>query len=215
VTLNLRKVTADGEPVALVVQRDDAAIQKKAEGFVTAYNALAQQIKTLGRYDAATRTAGPMLGDSLLRGVDTQLRRILSEPVPGTSGNYRTLTSLGISVTTTGSLQLDAAKFNEALAADPQAVNRIFSSESGVGVRVSEYLGDRLSSKGEFAARNERIDTQRRRLEQEKEALDVRMQAVQRRYMKQFTAMDGLLAQMQSTSSYLSQQLDSLARSNR
>lgn len=212
VTLNLRKVTAQGEPVTLTIERDDAAIQKKVEAFVASYNSLAQQIKTLGRYDAATKTAGPMLGDSLLRGVDTQLRRILSEPVPGTTGNYRTLTSLGISVTTSGTLQLDAAKFKEALAADPQAVDRVFSSESGVGVRVAEYLNDRLSSSGEFAARNARIDTQRRRLDQEKEALDVRMRAVQQRYLKQFTAMDGLLAQMQSTSSYLSQQLDSLAK---
>jgi len=211
VTLNLKKATA-GETVALVVERDDAAIQKKAEGFVNAYNALAQQIKTLGRYDAATRVAGPMLGDSLLRGLDTQLRRILSDPVPGTTGNYRTLTSLGISVTSTGSLQLDAAKFNEALAADPQAVNRVFTSESGVGVRVAAYLDERLSSNGEFATRNARIDGQRRRLEQEREALDARMLVVQQRYLKQFTAMDGLLAQMQSTSSYLSQQLEGLAK---
>jgi len=212
VTLNLKKVTAEGEPVSLAVERDDAAIQKKVEAFVASYNSLAQQVKTLGRYDAATKTAGPMLGDSLLRGVDTQLRRILSEPVPGTTGNYRTLTSLGISVTAAGTLQLDAAKFKEALAADPQAVNRVFSSESGVGVRVAEYLDGRLSSSGEVAARNARIDTQRRRLDQEKEALDVRMRAVQQRYLKQFTAMDGLLAQMQSTSNYLSQQLDSLAK---
>jgi flagellar hook-associated protein 2 len=215
VTLNLKKVTAENEPVALAVERDEAAIQKRVEAFVTAYNALAQQIKTLGRYDTTTKTAGPMLGDSLLRGVDTQLRRILGEPVPGTTGNYRTLSSLGISVTTTGSLQLDAAKFKEALAADPQAVNRIFASESGVGARVADYLEGRLSSSGEVAARNTRIDSQRRRLEQEKVALDVRMQAVQKRYLKQFTAMDGLLAQMQSTSSYLSQQLDSLAKSTR
>ncbi len=212
VTLNLKKVTAEGEPVTLTIERDDAAVLKKVEAFISSYNSLVQQIRTLGRYDASTKTAGPMLGDSLLRGVDTQLRRILSEPVPGTTGDYRTLTSLGISVTPTGTLQLDNAKFNEALAADPQAVNRVFSSESGVAVRVAEYLDGRLSSSGEFAARNARIDTQRRRLEQEREALDVRMRAVQQRYLKQFTAMDGLLAQMQSTSNYLSQQLDSLAK---
>lgn len=212
VTLNLKKVTAEGEPVTLTIERDDAAVLKKVEAFISSYNSLVQQIRTLGRYDASTKTAGPMLGDSLLRGVDTQLRRILSEPVPGTTGDYRTLTSLGISVTPTGTLQLDNAKFNEALAADPQAVNRVFSSESGVAVRVAEYLDGRLSSSGEFAARNERIETQRRRLDQERQALDVRMRAVQQRYLKQFAAMDGLLAQMQSTSNYLSQQLDSLAK---
>src|SRR5690606_13398510 len=157
VTLTLKKITPEGELVSLAVQRDDAAIQKKAESFVSAYNALAQQVAALGRYDAATKTAGPLLGDSMLRNVDTQLRRMLSEPVPGTTGSYRTLTSLGIEVTVSGTLQLDSTKFKEALAADPDAVSRVFSSESGVAVRMSQFLDERLSSSGEFAARNERI----------------------------------------------------------
>jgi flagellar hook-associated protein 2 len=211
VTLSLKQVTEGVSTVSLVVERDEAAIQKKAGNFVTAFNAVAQQVKTLGRYDAATRTAGTLLGDSLLRGIDTQLRRMLSEPVAGTSGSYRTLTSLGIELTATGTLQLDAAKFSAALAADPDAVGRVFSSESGVAVRVADYLEDRLASGGEFAARDERIASQRRRLEQDREALDTRMLVLQQRYLKQFTAMDTMLAQLQSTSSYLTQQLESLA----
>lgn len=213
VTLTLKRATEPDATVALAVARDDAAIQKKAETFVAAYNALAQQIKTLGRYDAATQTAGPLLGDALLRGVDTRMRRILAEPVAGAGGAYTTLASLGIAVTVQGTLQLDAPKFRRALAADPEAVNRVFSSaDSGVAVRVSDYLGARLSSGGEFAARDERITTQRRRLEQDRQALDARMLVVQQRYLKQFTAMDTMLAQLQSTSSYLTQQLDSLSK---
>lgn len=211
VTLNLKKPTPDGETVALAVARDDTAIQRKAESFVAAWNTLAQQMTTLGRYDSTTRTAGPMLGDSLLRGIDTQLRRMLTEPVPGTSGNYRTLTSLGISMTGSGTLQLDAARFNQALAADPEAVGAVFSSESGVAVRMAEFVDERLSSDGEFAARDERIGTQRRRLDQDRVALEARMQVIQQRYLKQFTAMDAMLAQLQSTSSYLAQQLESLS----
>jgi flagellar hook-associated protein 2 len=211
VTLNLKKVTAGTDTVSLAVQRDDAAIQKKAENFVAAFNAVAQQVKSLGRYDAATKTAGTLLGDSLLRGIDTQLRRMLSEPVAGTTGSYRTLTSLGIELTANGTLQLDAAKFKAALAADPDAAGRVFSSESGVAVRMSTFLDERLASSGEFAARDERLSTQRRRLEQDREALDARMLVLQQRYLKQFTAMDTMLAQLQSTSSYLTQQLEGLA----
>jgi flagellar hook-associated protein 2 len=211
VTLTLKELTPEGETISLSVQRDDAAILKKAESFVTAYNALAQQISTLGRYDAATKTAGPLLGDSMLRSMDSQLRRMLSEAVPGTTGEFRTLTSLGIEMTATGTLQLDSAKFQKALSADPDAVSRVFSSESGVAFRVSQYLGDRLSVSGEMAARDDRITSQRRRLDQEREALETRMQAVQQRYLRQFTAMDSLLAQMQNTSGYLTQQLEALA----
>jgi flagellar hook-associated protein 2 len=211
VTLSLKQATPDGETVALAVARDDSAIQKKAESFVAAWNTLAQQIATLGRYDAATKSAGPMLGDSLLRGIDAQLRRMLTEAVPGTSGAYRTLNSLGISLTASGTLQLDPAKFNQALAADPDAPAAVFSSESGVAVRMAAFIDERLASDGEFAARDERIGTQRRRLEQEQAALEARMLVIQQRYLKQFTAMDAMLAQLQSTSSYLTQQLESLS----
>lgn len=212
VTLNLRKATPVGETVSLAVERDDNAIKGRIEGFVSAWNTLAQQIRTLGRYDATTKQAGPMLGDSLLRGVETQLRRMLAEPVAGTTGSFRTLSSLGVELTETGTLKLDPARLQAALAADPAAVSRVFSSGSGVAVRVMEYLDARLSSDGEFAARDARISTQRRRLEAEKQALDARMLLVQQRYMRQFTAMDGMLAQLQSTSSYLSQQLEGLAK---
>src|SRR5690606_10500633 len=119
VTLNLKKVTPEGETIVLDVARDEEAILRKAESFVSAYNMLAQQIASLGRYDAATRTAGPMLGDSLLRGIDTQLRRMLSEPVAGMQGRYRTLTNLGIEMTQEGTLKFDHAKFRQALADDP------------------------------------------------------------------------------------------------
>jgi flagellar hook-associated protein 2 len=211
VTLSLKRATEVGETISLQVERDEAAIQKKAENFVAAFNAVAQQVKSLGRYDAATKTAGTLLGDSLLRGVDTQLRRMLSDPVAGTTGSHRTLTSLGIELTATGTLQLDATKFRAALAADPDAVGRVFSSESGVAVRMSAFLDERLASSGEFAARDQRISSQRQRLEQDREALAARMVVLQQRYLKQFTAMDTMLAQLQSTSSYLTQQLEGLA----
>lgn len=214
VTLNLKKVTPDGETVGLGIERDDAAIQKKAEAFVASYNTLAQQMATLGRYDAATQTAGPMLGDSLLRGLESQLRRLVTDPVAGASASHRTLSSIGISFTPTGTLQLDATRFKDALAADPDAVNRVFASEDGVAGKITKFLDDRLASNGEFATRDARITTERKRIAEDKEALEARMVVIQQRYLRQFTAMDTMLAQLQSTSSYLTQQISSLSKIN-
>jgi flagellar hook-associated protein 2 len=42
--------------------------------------------------------------------------------------------------------------------------------------------------------------------------LEARMQLIQERYLKQFTALDALLSQLQSTSTYLSQQLQGLSQ---
>jgi flagellar hook-associated protein 2 len=214
VTLNLKKAEV-GKLVALDVSRDDAAIQTKAQAFVNSYNTLAQQIATLSRYDATTKTAGPLLGDAMLRGLDTQLRRTLSSVVPGTSGTYTTLASIGISATVNGTLQLDATRLSNALAADPTAVSKVFASESGVAVRLSAFVEQKLSSTGELAARNNGIAAQRKDLQKRADALDARMQVLQERYMKQFTAMDTMLSQLQSTSSYLTQQLSGLQNLNK
>lgn len=210
VTLNLKKVTESGETVSLAIELDSAGIQKKAEAFVASYNSLAQQIESLGKYDAATEKAGPLLGDSLLRGIDSQLRRLVSEPVAGLPGPYNMLAGLGISMDVKGRLTLDADKFKAALAADPGAVDRVFTSENGVATRAATFLDARLSATGEFATRDERITTERRRITQERESLDARMLVIQQRYLKQFSGMDSMLAQLQTTSTYLTQQLAAL-----
>lgn len=215
VTLNL-KTAEQGTQVSLSVERDDSTIQKRAESFVSAYNALAQQIASLSRYDATTKTAGPLLGDSMLRGLDSQMRRILSATVSGAAGDYTTLASLGITTTGSGTLQLDSKRFRDALDADPVGVAQVFSAaESGVAVRMSTFLDAKLSSTGELASRDQRIAAKRRDLQDQTAALDARMQVLQERYMKQFSALDAMLAQMQSTSGYLAQQLTALSNLNR
>jgi flagellar hook-associated protein 2 len=211
VTLVLKQANDSGETVALDVARDDAAIQSKAQNFVNSYNALIKQVKTLGGYDATTKTGGPLLGDSLLLGVDSQIRRFIADPVTGATGNYRTLATLGITTGADGTLSLDSTKFQKALAADPLSVNNVFSSTNGVAVKIGKYLDDRLASTGEIASRNTSLSTQQKDLEKQRDALDARMVVVQERYMKQFTALDSLLSQLQTTSSYLTQQMQGLS----
>lgn len=200
-----------GVTAALDVSRDDAGARSRVDGFITAYNALATQVKALGAYDAATKTAGPMLGDSLLRGIETQMRRLVGDPVSGLQGAYQSLSSIGVSMTLSGTLELDATRFNAAVAADPGAPGRVFASESGVAVRLGQFVSAKLSAGGELAARNDSISAQLRDLGRQRDALDARMQVVQARYQRQFNAMDTLLGQLQSTSGYLAQQLQGLA----
>jgi flagellar hook-associated protein 2 len=210
VTLSLT-AAEPGEVVAVDVTRDDTAMKGKIETFVGAFNALANQVKVLGAYDAATETAGPLLGDAMLRGIDAQLRRMLSDPVAGVPGNP-TLSSLGISTTADGTLKLDGDKLTKALAADPGALTKVFSSENGVATRLNTYLTARLSTTGEIASRNTSISERLKDVTKQQKALEARMEVIQARYMKQFSALDSLLTNLQSTSTYLTQQFDGLSK---
>lgn len=213
VTLNL-KAAEVGKVVSLSIERDDSGTRAKVDGFIEAYNALAMQVKALGAYDAATRMAGPLIGDSLLRNIDNQLRRLVTDPVAGVAGNYQTLASLGITLDVSGTLTLNSARYEAAVAADRGAVGRLFSSEQGIAQRLDRFLDERLSSTGELASRTSGINDRIKDVGKQREALDARMQLIEQRYMRQFSALDTMLSQLQTTSSYLTQQLQGLQNLN-
>ncbi len=215
VTLTLKKAEP-GVTDILAVTNDDAAVQTKASTFVTAYNALASQIAKLRSFDAATRKAGPLLGDSMLLNIESQLRRMVSNPVTGATSPYTSLASVGIAFGTDGTMALDAARFQTAMTANSTAVSVLFGSTDGVAAQLDKFVEAQLSSAGAIAGRTAGIDVQRKDLVSRQAALNERMVVFQTRYQKQFTALDSMLSQLQSTSSYLTQQLaqsTSLAKS--
>lgn len=205
------KQAETGAMTSMSIAVDNAGIREKAQKFVTAYNVVANQISKLRSYNPETRAAGPLLGDAMLRGLETQMRRILADPVSGLGDSaYNTLASLGITTNTDGTLALDATRFDAVIARDPGAAGRLFGSENGVAVRLGEFLDQKLAADAELAARDARISARRKEIDQQKQNLETRVAALQARYLKQFSALDAMLTQMQSTSSYLAQQLASI-----
>ena len=211
VTINLLKAE-EGKEFTLDIAFDSASVTTRIQTFVTEYNNMQAQLTKLGNYDAATKTAGPLLGDSLLRSVQQDMRNGLTNPVSGLSGDYTALASIGITTTASGTLELDTAKLSKALADDPDAVAHLFGSENGVAARLYAQVDARLSSGSDLDSRNTTLKRQMDDISREKEALALRMEQVEARYRKQFTALDSLLSQLQSTSSYLSQQLANLPK---
>lgn len=215
VTLTLLKETGPDEPVTLSVGYDSEAVTTRIDNFVAAYNALASQIGKLRGYNAATQTAGPLLGDALLGSIESQLRRTLTDPVPGQSAAYQTLANVGITTQADGTLAVDSAKLQKALSTNFEAVGKLFGSEDGVGARLFSQVDERLKSGGAIDARSKTLVDQQKGIEKRKEAIDARMAVLQQNYLRQFTRLDTLLSQLQVTSSYMSQQIESLQNLNK
>jgi flagellar hook-associated protein 2 len=211
VTINLLKAEA-GKEFTLDVSFDSASVTTRIQTFVTEYNNMQAQLTRLGNYDAATKTAGPLLGDSLLRSVQQGMRNGLTNPVAGLSGDYTALASVGITTTASGTLELDTAKLSKALGDDPDAVAHLFGADDGVAARLFAQVDARLQSGSDLDSRNTTLKRQMDDIGRQKEALALRMEQVEARYRKQFTALDSLLSQLQSTSSYLAQQLASMPK---
>lgn len=140
------------------------------------------------------------------------MRRGLTNPVSGLTGDYSVLASVGITTTATGALELDTAKLQKALDSDPDAVAHLFGSENGVAARLFAQVDARLASGSDLDTRNTALKRDLDQVADDKEALALRMEQIESRYRKQFTALDSLLAQLQTTSSYLAQQLASVPK---
>lgn len=125
----------------LSVTRDTAVIQTAVQSFVKSYNDLSGTVANLTAYNATTKQAGPLVGNSSARGIQTQLRAALSSALPGLTGSITNLSAIGVAFSPDGSLTLDATKLDAAIAADPGAVGALFALRSQSESSLLEYVG--------------------------------------------------------------------------
>ena len=210
VTLTLKAVSEPDTDTSLTIPANQSAATTRIKNFVSQYNAAFAQVNNLGKVDSATGSAGPLVGDALVRAVVSEMRRGIIDPVPGISGDYTTLASIGITTQKDGSLALDESKLNAALASNFDAVGKIFGSTNGVAARLDSAISARLDAKAEIASRNASLDKRSKAVKQRSQELEVHLAKVEERYRAQFTALDTAMAKMQSTSTYLSSQLANL-----
>jgi flagellar hook-associated protein 2 len=210
VTINLLKAEP-GDVKTLTIANDTAATVGRVKTFVAQFNALAKQMGSLRSYEPTTKKAGPLLGDSMLRTIEGELRGKLTNPVSGVTGPYQTLASVGITTEKDGTLKLDNAKLSAAMEANFDGVSQLFGSADGVAARLANALTPRLAADAELDVRTKRLNQKSIELQKDQAALDARMAKVEARYRAQFNNLDSLLSRMQSTSSYLTQQLTQIA----
>jgi len=207
VTLNLKSVTAVGSSESLTVTNDNDKVLSNVQAFVTAFNALQKTFASLRSYNTDTKTTGPLFGDSLLRQVESQVRLDLSNPVSGITGDYNSLASIGVTRQLDGTLAVDTTKLTKAINSGNGAVAQVFGSANGIAARLATHIDAQLATGASFDFRTTSLQSGLKQVANDKTALDARMDVIHARYIKQFSALDALLSNMQQTSSYLAQQL--------
>lgn len=204
VTLSLSKAEL-GAIKTLTVSQDNTPLKTNLQAFVAAYNAVTGVLKSTSSYNAANNTASALTGDAMVRGLQQQLRGLVS-------GDVNELKALGVTISKNGTLSLDAGEFDKAMAANPVAADRLLGEKGTLTTSMQSLLKSQLdATTGTLSLRTEGLNKQIKKLESDLDSLDLRMEKVSDRYTRQFTAMDQLVAQMQSTSNYLTQQLAALS----
>ena len=85
-----------------------------------------------------------------------------------------------------------------------------FSATDGFAVRLYDLTDNFLSDEGIVESRTAGLQSQIDDLGDQREALNERLVALETRLLRQFNALDSLLAQLSSTSNFLAQQLTNL-----
>ena len=216
VTLNLLSTTSSA--ITIEVKQDTDTIVSDVQAFVDSYNTYESLFKDLTKYDAATGTSGLLQGDSTVRSVMSQIRSELGKSVTGLSGSYTSLGDVGISIDKTGVMTFTQSTFKTAFAAAPTEVTGVFASTtvSGTAVEgVAEKLetlmeGFLVSTTGIFDSRISSLSTQLTAITDDRADLARRMQALEDRYFAQLNAMDSLLAEIETTGDFLTQQFEAM-----
>ena len=209
--IDLLSVNTPGETTAVTVGFDPDGAREAVTQLVDSYNALVDAIGSLTAFDADTQVAGPLLGDASVRNVTFQLRRELNEPI-GIAGNpFSGLFEVGISTDLDGKLTIDEEALTAALDSSFDAVGELFSTEgSGIALRLDAVLEPYLASEGILDNRTDGLNASIEDIADRREALNDRLVALEERLFRQFNALDGLLAQLRSTSEFLTRQLATL-----
>lgn len=202
VTLTLTEAEP-GTVKQLTVATDPSVLRSAAKSFVSSWNSAINAMASTTKYDPATKVAAALNGDALVRGVARDLRGQLGDSVAD-------LKALGITIDTNGTLKLDEAAFDAGMAKDPAAAARLFTADDGLAAGLDASLDHLLDSDGLLKSRDDDLASRTKSIADQRAALDTRMSALEARYRAQFVALDELMTRMQSTSSYLAQQLDKL-----
>jgi flagellar hook-associated protein 2 len=204
VKLNL--IAENTQGVTVNVTSDADKITQDISTFVSAYNSVVTLIDNLTKFDTETNTASPLTGDATARRVRERLLTMINRTTGAPASGIDRLSDVGITFSAGVSLQFNAEKFKTAFAADPEAVQKLFTeAEKGFGVVFKSEI-DRLTKTedGVLAIEQTTLDQSEDRLNARITQLQTLLGRRRDRLLAQFSATESIIARLQSQQTALS-----------
>jgi flagellar hook-associated protein 2 len=205
VTLTLNKATGSST-VNVNVSRDTSAIKTNVKTLVTAYNDLVKFVNERSAYDVSTKQGGIFFNESTARTVLAQLRQALSAEVTGLSA-YTSVGQVGFKTERDGTMTLDETVLDAALSTNYSALKSLFVNQTattGVAQRLNLAV-DALDdvANGALTLRKNGLTDRISDLTTEIINKETLLSQYEERVRRQYAALDSLLRQLQSQSSFL------------
>ncbi len=203
ITLNL-KSTGETE---LTTSADIDTMAESMEAFATAYNDLRDTIEKLD--------AGKLKGEGVSLSIESAIRNRFFGEYESSEGEMSSVFEFGLTFDKEGRLNLDKSRFQDAVDSNFFGLHNFFTGEDGFSAGLQESLRELTKTGGLIEGRKDsyynRIDS----YERQTERLEIRMEALQKRYLQTYSELDALLGSVSNTSNNLAQQLGALTNNNR
>jgi flagellar hook-associated protein 2 len=201
VTLTLTGVST--VPDTLTISRDIDAVKESVQSFVDEFNELRGIMKGMAGSDSAL--------DSTLRSIESQIRNAFNTSPAGLTTDFTYLAEVGVTFQRDGSLSLDDAGLEAAIASDFAGVAELFANDSeGYLFRLDGVVEDFVNFDGLLKNREDSINSSVRSVEDRIFTLEFRLGQREQSLLDQFNRLDSLMGQLQGTSAFLTQQLAAL-----
>ncbi|WP_416908948.1 MAG: flagellar filament capping protein FliD [Polymorphobacter sp.] len=197
--------TTDETGIVIGAVRDAGALSQTLTDFADTLGAMRALIGDFRRGASEGEDAGPLAGDQTARAMDQALVAMLNAPVAAADGLR--LRDLGIEVTREGSIRFNAARFAEAT---PEQLGQ---AEALLGALSGSGFGQGLAALRPIAAlatpATEGLERERRGVNEALERAEARLTSYEAQLVRQFAAMDVLVASSKALETQLEQLVDS------
>ena len=220
-TLNLSALTT-GSGATLEFSRDTSAVKTKLQALVTAYNDANTMFGVVSDPKSTVETYGATLvGSTTVTLIRSQMRALVTGNSSTPSSTMGALRDLGITMSRSGELQLDAAKLDTALNAGFDSAVTMLSANrentsptslipAGLAGDAVKKLSAMVAATGALTTQSANATTKIADYKKQLEKLETRMTALLARYTKQFGAMESMVGQTKSLQTSLTSTFDGM-----
>jgi flagellar hook-associated protein 2 len=216
VTLNLK---AESGTATISIGRDADSIVAGVKDFVAKYNDLVAYITAQSTYDSSTKTSGVLAGDFTLRDAQIKMSSALCRSVSSDGSSLQVLSQIGIKLMTDGSLSLDESTFRNMLSSNYNETAHLMLANGldsqGNTASIVPMLQQQLNALTDTVAgpvfqaedsAQKSID----RINQQIDAMNLRLEARRAMYIAEYTKANEALAQLSVLQTSLTNQMNAL-----
>ena len=212
-TIEARAVTTTEQK--LTVSRDNEALKKNINEFVTAFNDVVTYTAQQTAYNATTKQGGPLQGDRTALALLSQLRQVATNTssattaFSGEANKPSRLSDIGITLQRDGTLKADSSKLDKALANLPELtklftqVNTTNTANQGVAQNLANLVRTTTGSDGSISSRQTGLSAALTRNQADQTRLNERLAQVESRLRAQYTALDKRMAGLNGLGQYI------------